>query len=48
MSERIDEGTIPEEVDFLKIKKMETILMQMKKSICKINGKLIILDSFAE
>ena len=41
MSERIDEGTIKGAVDFVKIKGMETILMQMKKSICKIDGKLI-------
>ena len=40
MSERIDEGTIKGAVDFVKIKGMETILMQMKKSICKIDGKL--------
>ena len=39
MSERIDEGTIIGAVDFVKIKEMETILMQMKKSICKIKGK---------
>ena len=41
MSEIIDEGTIKGAVDFVKIKGMETILMQMKKSICKIDGKLI-------
>jgi len=41
MSERIDEGTIKGAVDFVKIKGMETILMQMKKSICKIDGKLM-------
>lgn len=41
MSERIDEGTIPGAVVFVKIKEKETILIQKKKSICKINGKLI-------
>ena len=40
MSERIDEGTIKGAVDFVKIKGMETILIQMKKSICVIRGKL--------
>ena len=41
MSERIDEGTIKGAVDFVMIRGMETILMEMKKSICKIDGKLI-------
>ena len=41
MSERIDEGIIKGAVDFVKIKGMETILIQMKKSICMIRGKLI-------
>ena len=41
MSEIIDEGAIPGAVDFVKINEMETILMQMKKSICKIDGKSI-------
>ena len=41
MSEIIDEGTIKGAVDFVKIKGMETILIQIKKSICMIRGKLI-------
>ena len=41
MAERTDEGIIIDSVDFVTIKQTETILMQMKKSICKIKGKLI-------
>ena len=40
MSEKIDEGIIIGSVDFATIKQTETILSQMKKSICKIKGKL--------
>ena len=40
MLERIDEGTIKEAVDSVTIKQTEEILNQMKKSICKIKGKL--------
>ena len=40
MSERIDEGTIIGAVDYLTIKQMEHITLQMQKSICKIQGKL--------
>ena len=40
MSERIDEGTIRDAVDYLTIKQMEHITLQMEKSICKIEGKL--------
>ena len=40
MSERIDEGTIIGAVDYLTIKQMEHITLQMEKSICKIEGKL--------
>ena len=41
MAERTDERIIIGSVDFVTIKQTETILMQMKKSICKIKGKLI-------
>ena len=41
MAERTDEGIIIDSVDFVTIKQTETILIQMKKSICKIFGKLI-------
>ena len=40
MLERIDEGIIKEAVDSITIKQTEEILNQMKKSICKIKGKL--------
>ena len=41
MSEIIDEGTILGAVEYITIKQTEKILTQMKKSICKIQGKLI-------
>ena len=41
MSERTDEGTTTDTVDFVTIKQKETISMQLQKSICKIKGKLI-------
>ena len=41
MLERIDEGIIAGSVDFVTIKQTQTIIMQMKESICKIKGKLI-------
>ena len=41
MSERTDEGTTTDAVDFVTIKQKETISMQLQKSICKIKGKLI-------
>ena len=41
MSERTDEGTITDAVDFVAIKQREIISMQLQKSICKIKGKLI-------
>ena len=40
MSERTDEGTTTDAVDFVTIKQRETISMQLQKSICKIKGKL--------
>ena len=40
MSERIDEGIIEGAVDYVTIRQTQTILMQMKESICKIKGKL--------
>ena len=40
MSERIDEGTKIDAVDFVTIKQREIISMQLQKSICKIKGKL--------
>ena len=40
MSERIDEGTIIGAVDYLTIKQMKQITLQMEKSMCKIQGKL--------
>ena len=46
MLERIDEGTIKEAVDSVTIKQTEEILNQMKKSICKIKGKLTEPDFF--
>ena len=41
MSERRDEGTTTDAVDFVAIKQKEIISMQLQKSICKIKGKLI-------
>ena len=41
MSERTDEGTTTDAVDFVTIKQKEIISMQLQKSICKIKGKLI-------
>ena len=41
MSEIIDKGTILGAVEYITIKQTEKILTQMKKSICKIQGKLI-------
>ena len=40
MSERTDEGTTTDAVDFVTIKQKEIISMQLQKSICKIKGKL--------
>ena len=40
MSERTDEGTTTDAVDFVTIKQREIISMQLQKSICKIKGKL--------
>ena len=39
MSERTDEIVISDTVGYVTIKQMETILMQMKRSICMIKGK---------
>ena len=41
MSERTEEIVISDVVDYVTIKQMETILMQMKRSICMIKGKSI-------
>ena len=41
MDEKIDEGIIKDAVEFITIKQTEKILSQMKKSICKIKGKLV-------
>ena len=39
MSERTDEIVISDAVGYVTKKQLETILMQMKKSICMIKGK---------
>ena len=39
MSERTDEIVISDSVGYVTTKQMETILMQMKRSICMIKGK---------
>ena len=41
MSERTDEGTTTDAVDFVTIKQKEIISMQLQKSICKIKGKTV-------
>ena len=41
MSERTEELVISNSVGYVTIKQMETILMQMKRSICMIKGKSI-------
>ena len=40
MEERIEEGIIKESIQPVTIKQTEEILKQMKKSICKIKGKI--------
>ena len=40
MSKRIDQQVISNAFDYITIKQTETILMQMKKSICMVKGKL--------
>ena len=40
MSKRIDQRVISNVFDYITIKQTETILMQMKKSICMVKVKL--------